>query len=80
MTDDSVRCDELVELVTDYLDGALAPDARARFDAHLAECDGCSAYVDQFRTTVGVLGRAHVDDLDTDFRDRLLQVFTTWNP
>jgi predicted anti-sigma-YlaC factor YlaD len=45
-------CRELVELVTDYLEGALTGDEHARFEAHLAECEGCRRYVDQMRTTV----------------------------
>jgi anti-sigma factor RsiW len=47
-----LTCRELVELVTDYLDGALSPSERDRFEAHLAECDGCRHYVEQIRTTV----------------------------
>ncbi|WP_208300466.1 anti-sigma factor [Mycobacterium sp. DL592] len=70
-----LNCDELVELVTAYLDGALDPDTRARFDLHLAECDGCENYLQQFRATVSTLGRIERDDLDPDFRDRLMQAF-----
>ncbi|MDZ4265549.1 MAG: zf-HC2 domain-containing protein, partial [Mycobacterium sp.] len=47
-----MACDELVELVTAYLDGSLDPDTRARFDEHLLECDGCGNYLQQFRSTV----------------------------
>ena len=52
-----LTCVELVELVTDYLEGALSPRERARFDAHLAECDGCQAYVEQMRTVIALTGR-----------------------
>jgi anti-sigma factor RsiW len=48
-------CREFVELVTDYLDGALPDDERARFEAHLAECDGCTAYLEDMRRLVGSL-------------------------
>ena len=51
MTDHPMDCNELVELVTAYLDGALDPDTRARFDMHLVECDGCENYLQQFRET-----------------------------
>jgi anti-sigma factor RsiW len=68
-------CDELVELVTAYLDGSLDLDTRARFDLHLAECDGCENYLQQFRTTVSTLGKVAETDLDPDFRDRLLNSF-----
>ncbi len=57
-------CDELVELVTAYLDGALDPDTRARFDEHLLECDGCENYLQQFRTTVTTLGRVGDDEIE----------------
>ena len=68
-------CNELVELVTAYLDGSLDLDTRARFDLHLAECDGCENYLQQFRTTVSTLGKVAETDLDPDFRDRLLNSF-----
>ena len=47
-----MRCQELVELVTDYLEGALSPEDRARFEVHLSECEGCRAYLEQMRMTV----------------------------
>lgn len=47
-------CRELVELVTDYLDGALPDAERARFEAHVAACEGCDRYVEQIRTTVAL--------------------------
>lgn len=68
-------CNELVELVTAYLDGALDPETRARFDLHLAECDGCEDYLQQFRATVRTVGRIGRDQLDPDFRDRLMAAF-----
>ena len=68
-------CNELVELVTAYLDGSLDLDARERFDLHLADCDGCENYLQQFRTTVSTLGAIAEPDLDPDFRDRLLKAF-----
>lgn len=68
-------CNELVELVTAYLDGALDPDTRARFDIHLSECDGCDSYLQQLQTTVDTLGKVRGDELDPTFRDRLLTAF-----
>jgi anti-sigma factor RsiW len=75
MTDYSMDCNELVELVTAYLDGALDPDTRARFDAHLLECEGCENYLQQFRSTVATVGRIRDDELDPAFRKRLLDAF-----
>ena len=47
-----LSCRELVELVTDYLEGRLPAPERARFEAHLGECEACIAYVEQMRATV----------------------------
>jgi anti-sigma factor RsiW len=68
-------CNELVELVTAYLDGSLDHEARARFDMHLLECDGCENYLQQFRETVRTVGKIRNDELDPAFRNRLLNAF-----
>jgi anti-sigma factor RsiW len=49
-----LSCQELVELVTDYLEGALAHEELARFEAHLATCPGCEIYLEQVRTTIAI--------------------------
>jgi primosomal protein N'' len=74
-----MNCNELVELVTAYLDESLDIQTRARFDLHLLECDGCTNYLQQFRTTVATLGQVRDDDLDPAFRSRLLDAFKDWN-
>jgi anti-sigma factor RsiW len=74
-TGDVLTCQQLVELVTAYLDGALDPDARARFDMHLMDCDGCESYLQQFRRTVHTLGRICDEEFDPAFRERLLIAF-----
>jgi anti-sigma factor RsiW len=51
---EDLPCRELVELVTDYLEGALAPAERARFEAHVAGCAGCETYLEQLRTTIAI--------------------------
>lgn len=76
--DREMDCDELVELVTAYLDGSLDPDTRARFDAHLLQCDGCENYLQQFRTTVTMLGGIDDDAIEPRFRDKLLDAFRDW--
>jgi anti-sigma factor RsiW len=77
-----MTCRELVELVTDYLDGVLSPDAAERFADHLAICDGCERYLDQFRMVAGELGEAVATepplDLPGDVRDKLLIAFRDW--
>ena len=75
MSTGAMDCNELVELVTAYLDGALDPDTRARFDLHLTECDGCENYLQQFRETVRAVGKIGNDELDPAFRTRLLDAF-----
>ena len=78
MTTAPMDCNELVELVTAYLDGSLDLDDRARFDVHLLECDGCENYLQQFRATVSTVGKVPIEDLDPAFRNRLLDAFRDW--
>ncbi|MEU0496702.1 zf-HC2 domain-containing protein [Mycobacterium sp. NPDC006124] len=78
MNTEPLDCRELVELVTAYLDGALDPDTRARFDLHLLGCDGCENYLQQFRVTVRTLGTIH-DDVEPQFRHRLMEAFRDWH-
>jgi anti-sigma factor RsiW len=73
-----LTCQELVELVTNYLDDALSGTTRARFDRHLSGCDGCSAYLRQMRDTIRVTGAITEEQLEPAQRDRLLRAFRTW--
>jgi predicted anti-sigma-YlaC factor YlaD len=73
-----MTCQELVELVTAYLDEGMDADTRALFEAHLGRCRGCRHYLDQFRVTVRTVGQIEEDDLDPAFRDRLLEAFRNW--
>ena len=75
---DEMPCQELVEVVTDYLDGALAAPDRLRFEAHLDECDACRDYLAQIRTTIGVVGRLGPEDLPEQTREALLAAFRGW--
>ncbi len=75
MTVEPMDCNELVELVTAYLDGSLNLEARARFDVHLLECDGCDNYLQQLRVTVRTLGRLRDDDIEPALRARLIGAF-----
>jgi hypothetical protein len=58
-----MRCNEFVEIVTDYLDGALAPGVVADIDSHLEVCSGCASALDQFRETIRLSGRLSTDDV-----------------
>jgi anti-sigma factor RsiW len=77
--DDDLACQELVEIITAYLDGALPEGERKRFDAHLEICEGCRRYLDQMRTTIHVVGTLTEDHLDPIAKDQLLQLFRAWN-
>jgi anti-sigma factor RsiW len=56
-------CQQAVELVTDYLEGALSRRERRRFEAHIRACPNCAAYVEQIRLTIRMTGSASPDDL-----------------
>jgi anti-sigma factor RsiW len=72
-------CNELVELVTAYLDGALDAETRASFDEHLLDCDGCGNYLEQFRVTIATVGTIESGRLDQDYRRRLIDTFRDWH-
>jgi anti-sigma factor RsiW len=72
---DDLDCNQLVELVTDFLEGALDPGTERRVIDHLAECDGCGAYLDQIRQTVRALGQLPPDRLADSARSALLAAF-----
>ena len=76
--DAALTCRELVELVTDYLDGRLPDAEAARFRAHLDECDGCAMYVEQFRATVAALGELPQESLSPAAERALLTAFRDW--
>jgi anti-sigma factor (TIGR02949 family) len=75
---DSMSCHELVEAITDYLEGALPPDDRERLDSHLAGCPGCLAYLDQVRLTIRLTGRVTEDSLPPRAHDELMEAFRSW--
>jgi anti-sigma factor RsiW len=75
---DELSCQEFVELVTEYLEGALPPAARSRFEGHIADCDGCTDYLAQMRQTIRALGHLSEADLAPAARDHLLDLFRDW--
>jgi anti-sigma factor RsiW len=75
---DDLPCQELVELVTDYLEEALSASERARFEAHLAGCSGCRTYLEQMRQTVSSVGRLSEESIQADVKERLLEAFRDW--
>jgi anti-sigma factor RsiW len=75
---EALSCQELVELVTDYLEDALDESTRAMFDRHIAGCADCTRYLEQLRTIVHATGQITVDDLTPEAENALLQAFRGW--
>ena len=73
-----IACRELVELVTDYLEGALSPELQARFENHIAGCDGCTTYLAQMRETIRLTGTLREQQISPEARAALLQAFLGW--
>jgi anti-sigma factor RsiW len=71
----SGECRDLVELVTDYLDGVLSPQVTAAVEAHLAICPGCAEYLAQIRQTIAATGELRQDDLSPQTQQVLLDAF-----
>ena len=73
-------CRDVVELMTDYLEGALAPADLARFEDHIAGCNGCRAYLEQLRKTLQVTGRiANTETLPASLESGLTTAFRDWH-
>jgi len=75
---DEMSCQELVELVTDYLENTLSNSRKLKFEEHLKECDGCLTYVEQMRETIRATGRLREEAIAPEVREVLLQLFRNW--
>jgi anti-sigma factor RsiW len=73
-----MRCQEFVELVTSYLEGDLPEGDRAEFERHMELCPGCELYLDQFRTTMTLLGSLPAESISVSARTHLLEAFAGW--
>jgi anti-sigma factor RsiW len=73
-----MSCRELVEVITDYLEGAMPGPERERFEAHLEECPYCVNYLEQMRETIETLGQLTEESLSPHARDDLLKAFRGW--
>jgi predicted anti-sigma-YlaC factor YlaD len=73
-----VTCQEVVELVSAYLDHALPAEEASLFEQHVNFCDGCEWYLDQVRSTVRTVGQITEEDVPPETRDRLLAAFREW--
>ena len=75
---EQLSCQELVELVTDYLEGGLPEGERSRFEAHVGLCDGCNVYLEQMRQTIRLTGSLPAEALAPDAERDLLEAFRGW--
>jgi anti-sigma factor RsiW len=76
--DASITCQEVVELLSAYLDGELDPTILARVETHLAGCDGCTMVLEEFRETIRLSGGLTVEQVDETQRRTLLEAFRDW--
>lgn len=74
-----MMCKELVELVTDYLEGNLTKSETARFQRHLEDCDGCTTYLEQFKQTIKLTGALREEHVDPVALQQLLGAFRDWS-
>jgi anti-sigma factor RsiW len=78
MSDRALTCHEVIEIITDYLEGALPADDRRRVEEHLAICDGCTTYLEQMRETIRLTGMLTEEQIPEDQKRELLEAFRTW--
>jgi anti-sigma factor RsiW len=73
-----IACQQVVELVTDYIEESMSRADRRRFEAHLSSCPHCTAYLAQMRSTIQLTGRLRSEDLPTEVRDELVGLYSQW--
>jgi anti-sigma factor RsiW len=78
-TYEDISCQELVELVTDYLEGVMPAELRVRFDRHIESCTGCNTHLEQMRTTIRLTGSLAPESLTPDAETTLLHAFRGWH-
>jgi anti-sigma factor RsiW len=75
---DELVCQEVVELITDYLEGTMSRSQRRRLEAHLAGCEHCSEYLEQMRATIRLTGRLQAKDLTPEMREEFTAIYRRW--
>jgi anti-sigma factor RsiW len=75
---EELSCREVVEILGDYLKGAMAPHDRARLEEHLADCEGCASYLEQLRTSIRLSGRLPEEAVAPETPAPLLEAFRAW--
>ena len=73
-----LNCQEVVELVTDYLEQALLPEMKAQFDEHINECPGCDTYLEQVQQTIMMLRKLTEQQMFPETKQELLEIFRNW--
>jgi anti-sigma factor RsiW len=71
-------CQQVVEMITDYLEGALSRSRRRRLEAHLAGCEHCAEYIEQMRETIRLTGRLRAQDLTPEMSEELTAIYRRW--
>jgi predicted anti-sigma-YlaC factor YlaD len=71
-------CQEVVELASEYLEGAMSSEQMTRFELHLNLCDGCSSFVEQVRATVGMARVVPEEEIPQELKSNLLAAFRDW--
>jgi len=75
---DQPTCRQIVELVTEYLEGRLPVDQRTLFEQHLVYCDWCRVYLEQFRQTIRMAGKVEEESLSSETKEELVRLFRNW--
>ncbi len=78
MIDNALTCQEFVELATEYLEGKLPPTTQARFEEHIAICEGCAMYLEQIRQTIQLTGKLNEESIPEEVQESLLRAFRGW--
>jgi predicted anti-sigma-YlaC factor YlaD len=75
---DNLSCQEVVELVTDYLEQALLPEKRIQFEEHIVDCPGCHTYIEQVQQTIVMLRNLAKQPMFPETKQELLAIFRNW--
>lgn len=71
-------CQQMVELITDYLEGGLPRSQQRRFEAHISGCEHCSEYLEQMRRTIRLTGRLRTTDLTAKMSEEFAAIYRRW--
>lgn len=74
----NITCQDLTDLITEYLEGSMSFSERVRFQIHLGFCQGCRNYLNQMKTTIRTVGKLPAEPIPDEVRDELLKRFRTW--